>query len=136
MRPFILLITLLSSMMVKADVVVVVAKSSSLTSLDPQSIANIFLARTKRLPNGDKATPVELKQADIRSDFYQLISGKTPIQLKAYWTTLVFTGKGKPPKGLANSEELEQRLIQTPGTIAYLDADNLTDNMKVLYRFK
>ncbi|WP_416305614.1 phosphate ABC transporter substrate-binding protein [Neptunicella sp. SCSIO 80796] len=136
MRPFILLILLLSSIVAHAEVVVVVAKSSSLKNLDPQSIANIFLARTKQFPNGEKATPVEIKRGDMRSGFYQTISGKTPMQLKAYWTTLVFTGKGKPPKGLDNPQEIEKRLLQQPGTIAYLNANDVTDNMKVVYRFE
>lgn len=135
MRSFFILVLLLSSVAARAEIVVVVAKNSVINTLDEQYVANIFLARTKQYPNGEKAIPVEIKGSDMRTGFYQTISGKTPTQLNAYWTTLVFTGKGKPPIGLTDPMELEQRLITRPGTITYLSADDVTDNMKVVYRF-
>ncbi|WP_340678415.1 hypothetical protein [Paraglaciecola sp.] len=137
MRSFLMLILLLSSFVARGEgeIVVVVAKNSVINTLDEQYVANIFLARTKQYPNGEKAIPIEIKRSDIRTGFYQTISGKTPTQLNAYWTTLVFTGKGKPPLGLTDPKEVEQRLISRPGTITYLSADDVTDNMKVVYRF-
>jgi hypothetical protein len=137
MRSFLMLILLLSSFVARseAEIVVVVGKTSIISTLDEQHVANIFLARTKQYPNGEKAIPIEITHSDMRIGFYQTISGKTPTQLNAYWTTLVFTGKGKPPMGLSDSKEIEQRLISRPGTITYLRAEDVTDNMKVVYRF-
>lgn len=117
------------------NTVVVVDKNSPIEQLTSQEIANIFLARTTRYPNGKKAIPLELRNTEIRDDFYTKISGKTSRQLKAYWTTLIFTGKGKPPKGYQNSDALLSTLKTKVGAIAYLSDSQITQGMKVVYRF-
>ncbi len=135
MKLFTMMILIFCSQFCQAQTVVVVAKDSPIESLDDQYIANIFLARTSRFPNGEKAQPIELKNNDLRKRFYQDISGKTPRQLNAYWTTLVFTGKGKPPHSYTNAEDLQMKLLAQPGCITYLPLDEVTDNMKIVYRF-
>lgn len=115
---------------------VVVAKDSLVVALDRQSVSNIFLGRTSRFPNGEKAIPIEVKGNNVREYFYQNISGKTPAQLNSYWTTLVFTGKGKPPKRFSSQDAVLAKLESAPGTITYLPSDEVTDNMKVLYVFE
>lgn len=123
------------SLSAQANMVVVVAKSSSLDKLDNQHIANIFLARTNRYPNGEKALPIELNNLTIRNSFYQTITGKSANQLSAYWTTLVFTGKGTPPKTVNDVNQLIHHIVRNPGSIAYIDSEMLTDELKVIYRF-
>lgn len=139
MKLFIALLLLIISQAVSAEervkTVVVVAKNSQIENLTNQHIANIFLARTKRFPNGVKALPIELKNSKVRDVFYQNISGKSPKQLYAYWATLVFTGKGKPPRSYANSAELQTKLLDNLGSITYLPVDQVTDQMKIVYRF-
>ncbi len=115
--------------------VVVVAKNSSVETLENQQIANIFLTRINRFPNGNKAMPIELRNSQIRDDFYQEISGKNPTQLMAYWTTLIFSGKGKPPSGYVGLESLIARLGNIPGSISYLQQAQVTDDLKIVYRF-
>lgn len=118
-----------------SQVVVVVAKDSVVGDLNNQQVANIFLSKTNRYPNGNKAMPIELKNNGIRTRFYQSISGKTNNQLNAYWTTLVFTGKGKPPKTLSDTDKLIMQLFKQPGSITYLLATEVTDDMRVVYKF-
>lgn len=118
-----------------SQTVVVVSKESKIQSLEAQQVANIFLARTRQFPNGEKATPIELKDLSLRNEFYQDIAGKSSKQLHAYWTTLVFTGKGKPPKGFKNSDALQQKLLSQPGMITYLPVEQVTDDMKIVYSF-
>jgi len=117
------------------DMVVVVSKDSPVDALENQQIANIFLTRTNRYPNGHKATPIELSHSQIRESFYQQISGKTPTQLMAYWTTLIFSGKGKPPRGFGDIHSLITRLENSPGSISYLSLSQVTDDLKIVYRF-
>ena len=115
--------------------VVVMAKNAQVQSLDNQHVANIFLTRTNRFPNGSKAIPIELKNSDIREHFYEEISGKNPTQLMAYWTTLIFSGKGKPPKGYNNVGALISRLENNLGCISYMSLAQVTDDLKIVYRF-
>ena len=132
-----LLIVLLTvfSAVAYSDIVVVVSKDSITKELNSKQIANIFLSRTNRFPNGEKSTPIELKAGGIRSNFYKRISGKNPNQLAAYWTTLIFTGKGRPPKSYNDINDLIERIKIDPRTIAYLNVDQVTDAMKIVYHF-
>ncbi len=117
------------------QMVVVVSKDSPVETLENQQIANIFLTRTNRYPNGNKATPIELSHSQMRDIFYQEISGKSPTQLMAYWTTLIFSGKGKPPRGYGDIKSLIRRLGSNPGSISYLNLSQVTDELKIVYRF-
>ena len=135
MKACFLIISLFISMLSHSQMVVVMAKDSKIENLDNQHVANIFLTRTNRFPNGKKAIPIELKNSDIRSNFYEEISGKNPTQLMAYWTTLIFSGKGKPPKGYKNVKTLITRLENNPGCISYLSLAQVTDDLKIVYRF-
>lgn len=117
------------------SLVVVVPKGSTIDNLTEDDIANIFLARTKYYPNGERSIPIELKRGKQRDEFYQLIAGKNTKQLMAYWTTLVFTGKGRPPKSYNELDALLEQLPSEVSYITYLDSEQVTDNMKVVYRF-
>ena len=122
------------SFIATADLVVVMPKNADIDSLSEAEVANIFLARTNRLPNGSKTFPIELKQANFKAAFYQHISGKTQRQLMSYWTTLVFTGKGRPPKTYTDIKALEQKFNENSNAISYVQASQLTSSMKVVYR--
>ena len=116
-------------------IVVVVTKNSEIDSLDLDAITNIFLARSNRFPNGIKAIPIELSDREIRGVFYKLVSGKSPRELTAYWTTLIFSGKGRPPKGYSSVKTLISRLESSPSSISYLSLAQVTDDLKVVYQF-
>ena len=115
--------------------VVVVSKDSEINQLDDKNVANIFLTRTNRYPNGRKAIPIELSGGGLRDDFYQEISGKSPMELTAYWTTLIFSGRGRPPKGYGEIAALIERLEKTPNAISYLSLAQVTEKLKVVYQF-
>lgn len=120
---------------VEDPMVVVVSKKSEIDTLNNKSIANIFLTRTNRFPNGRKAIPIELRGGGLRNVFYQEISGKSPTELTAYWTTLIFSGKGRPPKGYEDIKALIERLEKSPSAISYLPLAQVTNELKVVYQF-
>ncbi|MCP5208524.1 MAG: hypothetical protein H7A01_15060 [Hahellaceae bacterium] len=136
MKTLLSLMILLFSAAVSGEIGVVVSNKSEINNLSSQEVANIFLGRTNRYPNGAKSIPVELRGNNLRSSFYQSISGKTPTQLSAYWTTLVFTGKGRPPEGYRDLKDLILSMEQKPESITYLDEEQVTDAMKIVYSFR
>lgn len=117
------------------NIVVVVSKNSSVETLNSSQVANLFLSRTNYFPNGERSVPVEFSQSKFKDEFYQIIAGKSSKQLMAYWTTLVFTGKGRPPKAYRDLQPLIQSLLAEKSFITYLDIKLVTDDMKVVYRF-
>lgn len=134
------LLTLLMAMVLmvfpwtaKAEIVVVVAKSSSIASLTEREIRRIFLAKSRRL-NGSRVQPFELSNEDFKAQFYEKVTGKNLRQLNSYWTTLIFTGKGKPPKNVDKAETLLNALSDNPSAIAYMPVEYLDDRLKVVHR--
>jgi len=85
-----------------AEVAVIVSASNGNTSLDQDTIARVFLGKSKNFPDGSQAVPVDQNSGSAtREAFSSTVLGKSSSQLKAYWSRLIFTGKGTPPKNPA-----------------------------------
>lgn len=117
-----------------AEIVVVVPIDSPVVPMSEQQVSNIFLSKTNRFSNGEKAIPLEVRNNQLRAKFYKHISNKTTTQLKSYWTTLIFTGKGKPPKSFSDKHELLDYMKSHRGSIAYILLSEVTPKMKVIYQ--
>src|SRR6202041_4129719 len=80
----------LSSAMVKAAVVAVVSAKSPITALSMSQVADIFFGKANRFPNGVQAFPVDQAEgSSVRDEFYSKGVGKTPAQIKAYWSKII-----------------------------------------------
>ena len=116
-----------------ADVVAVVSAKSAVQALTPNQLADIFLGRVSRYPNGLLAVPVDLRDGSPERDqFYARITGKTPAQVKAYWSKIIFTGRGQPPKAVASDLDVKKFLAANIGAIGYIDAALLDDTVRAL----
>ncbi len=132
-----LLVALLmsSSTFVEAGVVVVVGASSSLGELTQDQVADIFLGKTSKFPDGSQAVPIDQDDgADTRTDFYKTVTGKSGSQLKSYWSKLIFSGKGQPPKQVKGDAEVIQSLGANPGQIGYVAEEAVDGSVKVVYK--
>lgn len=112
--------------------VAVIAHPSNAATLTADDIQRMFLGKTKSFPNGSEATPVSNKSDSVRTHFNQVLLGKNESQIKAYWSQLVFTGKGTPPKELENDNAVKQFVAGNPGAIGYIDASNVDATVKVI----
>jgi ABC-type phosphate transport system substrate-binding protein len=101
-------------------IAIVVAQNSPIQTITKCEIKNIFLSKTKQFANGDRTYAVELYKSDSSKLFYSYISDKSPKQLRSYWSRLIFTGKGRPPKKFNDLQQLTTFLVQTPNAIGYL----------------
>lgn len=118
---------------VTAEVVAVVASTSPITSLSKSQAANIFLGKSRQYPNGEPAVPIDQAEGSAeRNEFYTKVSGKSPAQIKAHWSKIIFTGKGQPPKVIADSTALKQLLASNPSAIGYLEQSLVDTNLKVV----
>lgn len=109
-----------------ADVVVVVVSAqSTVRTLDPAALADIFLGKLGALPDGTRLVPVDLDQPTLHDTFYTKIIGKSPTQLRAYWSRLIFSGQGKPPRRASTAGELKSLLAQGAQYIGYLERGDL-----------
>jgi ABC-type phosphate transport system substrate-binding protein len=114
-------------------VVAVVSAKSSITGLSVNQLADIFLGRVSRFPDGTPAVPVDLADGSMERDqFYAKVAGKTPAQIKAYWSKVIFTGRGQPPKAVQNDRDMKQYVAANIDAIGYIDSAMVDDSVRVL----
>lgn len=123
----------LSSGAAAADLVLVVSSKNSVTALTKNQVADIFLGRTNQFPNGMQALPIDQAEGSAaREAFYAGFAGKSVAQTKAYWSKIIFTGRGRPPKTVSNSLEMKKEVAQNPNVIGYIERNMVDGSVKVL----
>ena len=117
----------------EADVVAVVSANNPVNSLSRIELINIFLGKSAQFPDGTPATPIDLHEtAPDRQVFYAEFDNKSAAQIKAYWSKMIFTGRGRPPQTVADGEALRQLVAKDPNAIGYLGEALVDDSIKVL----
>jgi len=103
---------------VAAQVVIVNAQNAT-SALSKEQAEQIFLGRSTSFPGGAQAIPIDNEAA--RNAFYQALAGKSGDQVKAYWTKLEFTGKGKAPAEVATGKAAAAEVAKNAAAIGYVD---------------
>jgi len=111
----------------QAEVAVIVNAGAS-AAPSQADVANIFLGKDKSLKGVDVKdwTPTKDK-------FYTSVTSKNEAQLKAYWSGLVFTGKGQPLPTVADDAAVVAKVGAEADAIGYVDAASVTPAVKVLF---
>jgi ABC-type phosphate transport system substrate-binding protein len=117
----------------RADVVAVVSSKSPVTTLSKIQVADIFLGKTIRFPDGVQAVPIDQAEGSPeRDEFYATFTGKSPAQIKSHWSKIIFTGRGQPPKAVSNSVEVRKLIAANPQAISYIERSAVDSSVKVL----
>lgn len=120
-----------------SNLAVIVSKDSAIEEISKKDISKIFLSKTKNLPNGQKAITVELNDNKYQKIFYKYVSGKSLKRLKKYWATMIFTGKGQPPRKMTNSAEIIEFVKNNVNAIAYIPMkDALSSDIRMIMELK
>jgi ABC-type phosphate transport system substrate-binding protein len=115
------------------EVVAVVSAKSPITALSANQVADIFLGRTARFPDGTPAVPIDLSEdSPEREKFYTQFTGKSPAQVKAHWSKIIFTGRGQPPRQASTSAEARKIVAENPHAIGYIDNSAVDRSVRVL----
>lgn len=114
---------------------IVVSKDTHLDEATKTEIVRMYLGKIKVI-NGVQLIPVDYKAEDssLVINFRKKILRKNKSKFKIYWSSQIFTGKGTPPRAVAESqEEMIQYIINNPGTIGFIDSSKLNQKVKELY---
>jgi ABC-type phosphate transport system substrate-binding protein len=123
----------LMNAVVSADVVAVVSSKSPVVALTKSQVTDIFLGKVSRFPNGAQAVPIDQQEGSgARDAFYAKVAGKTAAQIKAYWSKIIFTGRGQPPREVANGMEMKKLIIENQSAIGYIEDKYLDDSVRVV----
>ena len=133
MKYFSILFLLISSLYCDSSLVVVISKESPLTELTKHQVKRVFLAKTNYI-NSQKLKVAQIKNSSYETLFYKNALNKSRSQMHSYWATLIFRGKGHPPRSFDNLEALEKAMQNNANIITFLPSEQLTQNMRVLYR--
>jgi hypothetical protein len=118
-------------------IAVIVHPDNTIQSLDPDQIAYLFLRKAKAFPGGVMAKPVLLPEdSPARTRFEHDILRKEPLQIRAYWARLVFTGRGKPPKSMPSVVDVKRYVASEPAAISYIPDTEVDASVKVVYRLR
>ncbi|GGC64743.1 phosphate ABC transporter substrate-binding protein [Marinobacter halophilus] len=124
--------SLLASPLALADVVVI-GHPGGPDSIAANEVRDLYLNRSKALPDGQSAKPFELPEGNAsRAEFHDKVTGRNDAQLKAFWSQQVFTGRGQPPEEAGNAAAVKAQVASTPGGIGYIDSADVDDSVKVI----
>lgn len=131
-KPITLWLLIVLGSAANAEIAVIVHPSNGST-LDDSAIGKIYLAKLKSFPGGGEAVPVNQAEGSaVRTEFDDKALGKSPSQLKAYWSKLVFTGKGSPPEDVDDDAAVKALIASNPSMIGYISAGSVDDSVKVV----
>lgn len=123
----------LTASLASAEVVVVVSTKSAVGNLTAAQAADIFLGKASSFPSGGQAVPVDQKEGSaIRDEFYTKVTGKSAAQVKAYWSKIIFSGKGQPPKEVSDSAAVKKLIADNPNIIGYIDKAAVDSSVKTV----
>lgn len=122
----------LAAMSVQAEVVVVVGAKSAVGSLSSDQVSQLFLGKAATFPSGGQAVPVDQTESASRDEFYTKVTGKDAAQVKAYWSKIIFTGKGQPPKEVPGNADVKKLVADNPNMIGYIDKSAVDGSVKVI----
>ncbi|MGZ3181339.1 MAG: phosphate ABC transporter substrate-binding protein [Telluria sp.] len=124
--------TLLASLHAGArDLVVVVSTRSPVTSMRAEQVADIFLGQVGHFPDGTEAVALDQPVGSpLRDEFYARVAARTPPLMKAYWTKMIFTGRGQPPREAPNSATVRRMVAENPALIGYIDRSALDPTVR------
>ena len=132
-RWILLLLLAASPAFASEEVVPVVSSKSTITVLNANQVADIFLGKSSRFPDGSVAVPIDLaEESPLRERFYTVFTGKSPAQLKAHWSKIIFTGRGQPPRQVSSSADAKKAVAENPNAIAYIDPKHVDGSVRVL----
>ena len=126
------LLCLLPGLSCSADVVAVVSAKKHACRLSREQIADLFLGKRARFPDGAIAVPIDQPDGSPqRREFYAKFAGRSESQIRAYWAGMLFTGRGHPPREALDGEEVKNMLVENPDAIGYIERDKVDERVSI-----
>lgn len=121
------LATIFALIAASANADIVVVGNPAAAALTAEQISDIYLGKS------NVATPLDQPEAaPIRAEFYKKATGRDAAQVKTVWARLMFTGKGQPPKEMADAAAVKKAVAADPKAIGYIDKAAVDGSVKVL----
>lgn len=126
------IIFLAPSVVLGADLTVILNKDVPAQSLTKEEVRSIFLGKKTKWDDGTKIIFFLIKSSKSQKAFLEAYVGKSPEQFEDYWLQNVFTGKGVMPDTVENSDEMVKVVGRTKGSIGFVTIETSDSEIKKL----
>ncbi|MCC2615181.1 phosphate ABC transporter substrate-binding protein [Aestuariibacter halophilus] len=115
---------------------VVIVNAGNGAEVSMSDVKKIYLGKKGAFSNGENAIPITLSEGDaVRGQFNDGVLNKNEGQYVAYWSKMVFTGNGVPPREVATMQEVKDLVAKNPSTIGFIDESLVDGSVKVVGSF-
>ncbi|AEF99727.1 hypothetical protein [Methylomonas methanica] len=118
---------------VRAEMLVIGHVKNGIESLTAKQVQDIYLGRSRMLPNGKFALPID-QPSPLRAEFYEKLTGRPVEQINAYWARIMFTGQASPPQQLPSDDAVIQTVRQNEGAIGYINKSSVDETVRILLK--
>jgi ABC-type phosphate transport system substrate-binding protein len=102
-------------------------------SLTRAALAQVFMKRSMRWPDGTAAVPVDLPLGSRTREAFSLeVHGKGSAAIDAFWQKQLFAGRDLPPLTKASDAEVVAYVRANTGAIGYVSPDTDTSGAKLI----
>jgi ABC-type phosphate transport system substrate-binding protein len=100
--------------------------NSAAAPINKDQVADAYLGRSSDW------TPInQIANSPIYVEFYKKATGRDVAQVRAIWSKIIFTGRGLPPKQLADSTAVKRAVAADPKAIGYIEKSAVDASIKV-----
>lgn len=102
---------------------IVVHPSNAARSAVPSFLADAFLKKVTRWPNGETIRPLDQVPSNpVRRLFSRSILKRTVTAVRSYWQQRIFSGRDVPPPELDSDAAVIAYVERNPGAIGYVSS--------------
>lgn len=114
------------------EVKIIANASVKQDSISQEELHAVYLLQRRTLKDGSRVVPVLKKGGPTHDTFVREFLGHDPEEIRIYYQGLVFTGKGSMPKEFRSDDEIVAYVSSTPGALAYVSGETVSEGVKVL----
>ena len=112
---------------------VIVHPANPTTSLSRDQLADMFLKKVTRWPDGEKIRPVDQRTSSpVRKELTERVLRKSLAAVRSYWQQLIFSGRSIPPPELDSEAAVIAFVARHRGAIGYVSGQAKLDGVKTV----
>ena len=115
----------------QAEIYLVAHPDLELGTISDTQLKKLYLGKIRSIDGKTKIRILEPNDPAVQARFYKLVVKKSPTQWSAYWSRILFTGKGTPPL-VVKSYEVPIRIRKHAEYIGYLEADKPPEGLQII----
>jgi len=105
------------------DFLLIVNPASSLRGAPRELVADAFLKKRTRWPDGEAIRPVDLRSDNgVRWRFSELVLKRSVGAVRSYWQQRIFSGRDVPPPEVDSDAGVIAFVAKFPGAVGYVSA--------------